>query len=124
MPAATVEMTQIPALQTPPPLAKSLPHADMEAIASPLRPPGPGRGKGAIRQDPPTKKASDVAKTSPGEFVNQVRNEARKVVWPSRKETVTTAVMVLIMTTILAIFFLGVDAFFSSIVKYLLGLIG
>ena len=65
-----------------------------------------------------------MAKTSPGEFVNQVRNEARKVVWPTRKETVTTAIMVLIMTTLLAIFFLGVDAFFSTIVKYLLGLLG
>ena len=63
-----------------------------------------------------------MAKTSPGEFVNQVRNEARKVVWPSRKETVTTAVMVLIMTTILAIFFLGVDAAFAAIVKGLLAL--
>ena len=65
-----------------------------------------------------------MAKTSPGEFVNQVRNEARKVVWPTRKETVTTAIMVLIMTTLLAIFFLGVDAFFATIVKYLLGLLG
>ena len=65
-----------------------------------------------------------MAKTSPGEFVNQVRNEARKVVWPTRKETVTTAIMVLIMTTLLAIFFLGVDAFFATIVKFLLGLLG
>ena len=65
-----------------------------------------------------------MAKTSPGEFLNQVKNEARKVVWPTRKETVTTAIMVLIMTTLLAIFFLGVDAFFSSIVKFLLGLLG
>ncbi|HEV2043661.1 MAG TPA: preprotein translocase subunit SecE [Sphingomicrobium sp.] len=65
-----------------------------------------------------------MAKTSPGEFVNQVRNEARKVVWPTRKETITAAIMVLIMTTLLAIFFLGVDAFFSSVVKYLLGLLG
>jgi len=65
-----------------------------------------------------------VAKTSPGEYVNQVRNEARKVVWPTRKETVTTAIMVLIMTTLLAIFFLGVDAFFATIVKFLLGLLG
>ena len=65
-----------------------------------------------------------MAKTSPGEFVNQVRSEARKVVWPTRKETVTTAIMVLIMTTLLAIFFLGVDAMFSSIVKFLLGLLG
>ena len=65
-----------------------------------------------------------MAKTSPGEFLNQVKNEGRKVVWPTRKETVTTAIMVLIMTTLLAIFFLGVDAVFSSIVKYLLGLLG
>ena len=70
------------------------------------------------------KATNNVAKTSPGEFVNQVRNEARKVVWPTRKETVTTAIMVLIMTTLLAIFFLGVDAFFSSVVKFLLGLLG
>ena len=65
-----------------------------------------------------------MAKTSIGEFVTQVRNEGRKVVWPTRKETVTTAIMVLIMTTLLAIFFLGVDAFFASIVKFLLGLLG
>jgi len=65
-----------------------------------------------------------MAKTSPGEFVNQVKAEARKVVWPTRKETITTAIMVLIMTLILATFFFGVDAFFASIVKFLLGLIG
>ena len=65
-----------------------------------------------------------MAKTSPGEFMRQVQAEARKVVWPSRQETVTTAIMVLIMTTLLAIFFFGVDAVFSTLVKYLLGLLG
>ena len=65
-----------------------------------------------------------VAKASPGEWFRQVRSEASKVVWPTRKETVTTAIMVLIMTTLLAIFFLGVDAFFATIVKFLLGLLG
>ena len=65
-----------------------------------------------------------MAKTTPGEYVSQVRAEGRKVVWPTRKETITTAIMVLIMTTILAIFFLGVDAFFATIVKFLLGLLG
>ena len=62
-----------------------------------------------------------MAKTSPGEFIRQVRAETAKVVWPTRKETVTTAVMVLIMTAMLAVFFLGVDSVFSSIVKFLLG---
>ena len=51
-------------------------------------------------------------------------SEGSKVVWPTRKETVTTGIMVMIMTSLLAVFFLGVDAFFSTIVKFLLGLLG
>ena len=65
-----------------------------------------------------------MARTSPGEFVRQVRAEGSKVVWPSRKETVTTAIMVMIMTFMLAIFFFGIDSMFSTIVKFLLGLLG
>ena len=61
-----------------------------------------------------------MAKVSPGEYIRQVRAEAGKVVWPSRKETVTTAIMVLIMTTLLAIFFFGVDSLFNTIVQFLL----
>jgi len=61
-----------------------------------------------------------VAKVSPGEFIRQVRAETSKVVWPTRKETVTTAIMVMIMTGMLAIFFFGVDGMFSAIVKFLL----
>ena len=62
-----------------------------------------------------------MAKVSPGEYIRQVRSEGSKVVWPSRKETVTTAIMVLIMTTLLAIFFFGVDSLFNTIVQFLLG---
>jgi len=63
-----------------------------------------------------------VAKVSPVEFMRQVRAETNKVSWPSRKETVMTAVMVVIMTSLLAIFFLGVDSAFDAIVKGLLSL--
>jgi preprotein translocase subunit SecE len=63
-----------------------------------------------------------MAKNSPGEFIRQVRTEIGKVVWPTRQETVQTAIMVLIMTIILAIFFVGVDAVFAAIVKGLLAL--
>ena len=62
-----------------------------------------------------------MARTSPGEFIRQVRAETAKVHWPTRKETVATAIMVFIMTMLLAIFFFGVDAFFSTLVKFLLG---
>ena len=66
----------------------------------------------------------NVAKVSPGEFIRQVRAEGSKVVWPSMQETRTTAIMVLIMTALLALFFLGVDSAFSAIVQFLVGLLG
>ncbi len=65
-----------------------------------------------------------MARTSPGEFFRQVRAESAKIVWPTRKETVTTAVMVVIMTTLLGLFFFGVDSAFSAIVRFLLSFIG
>lgn len=65
-----------------------------------------------------------MARVNPGEFLRQVRSETGKVSWPTRKETITTGIMVLIMTTLLGIFFFGVDSFFSMLVKTLLGLIG
>ena len=65
-----------------------------------------------------------MARPSPGEFIRQVRIETSKVHWPTRKETIATGIMVMIMTLILAFFFFGVDAAFSTIVKYLLSLLG
>ena len=63
-----------------------------------------------------------MAKTSPGEFVRQVRVETAKISWPTRRETVTTTIMVLIMTTVLSLFFLGVDQVLGRLVKALLSL--
>jgi preprotein translocase subunit SecE len=65
-----------------------------------------------------------VARVNPGEFIRQVRAESAKIVWPSRKETAMTALMVVIMTSLLAAFFFGVDAIFQAIVHALLGLLG
>ena len=61
-------------------------------------------------------------RTTPGEFMRQVQAEARKVVWPTRQETVTTAIFVGIMMVLLAVFFLGVDTLFGRIVQFLLTL--
>jgi preprotein translocase subunit SecE len=63
-----------------------------------------------------------VAKTTPIEFIRQVRAETAKVVWPTRRETIMTGVMVVIMTTVLALFFLAVDSFFNAVVGQLLKL--
>ena len=55
-------------------------------------------------------------------FINQVKTETGKVVWPTRRETDMTAVMVVVMTLFLGIFFFGVDWVFSRIVRELLSL--
>ena len=65
-----------------------------------------------------------MAKTNPGEFVRQVRQEASKVTWPTRKETGVTTVMVFIMVTLAAIFFFGVDQILSFGVRQVLGIGG
>ena len=62
------------------------------------------------------------SKTSPAEFLRQVQSEGRKVVWPTREETVRTSIFVFIMMLILSVFFLGVDSLFGAVVRWLLSL--
>ncbi|MBC8049277.1 MAG: preprotein translocase subunit SecE [Chitinophagales bacterium] len=57
---------------------------------------------------------------NPFEFMQQVRAETAKVVWPTRKETIVTTIMVLIMATIAALFFLAADQVLSWAVSMLL----
>jgi preprotein translocase subunit SecE len=63
-----------------------------------------------------------MAKVNPGEFVRQVQSEMRKVVWPTRQETVTTSIFVALMMVLLAVFFLGIDSLFGTVVRWLLSL--
>jgi preprotein translocase subunit SecE len=50
-----------------------------------------------------------MAKVNPVEFFQEVRQEAKKITWPSRRETMITTVMVLIMVVLASVFFLVVD---------------
>jgi preprotein translocase subunit SecE len=50
-----------------------------------------------------------MAKTNPLEFLQEVRQETRKITWPTRKETMITTVMVLIMVVLACVFFVIVD---------------
>ena len=59
---------------------------------------------------------------NPVQFFREVRAEARKITWTSRKETWITSVMVLIMVVIAAVFFFVVDWLLSSGVALLLKL--
>lgn len=58
--------------------------------------------------------AAPRRKTSPAQFFSQVRAEARKITWPSRKETWVTSVMVFIMVALAALFFWVVDLILSA----------
>lgn len=65
-----------------------------------------------------------MAKTSPTQFIREVRQETAKVTWPSRKETTISTVMVFLMVFIAAIFFLVVDQILAWGVKGIFGLGG
>ncbi len=57
-----------------------------------------------------------MAKTNPVEFLQEVRDEANKVTWPSRRELGVSTVMVFIMVIVASLFFLGVDAILKLVV--------
>ncbi|HZT88407.1 MAG TPA: preprotein translocase subunit SecE [Stellaceae bacterium] len=63
-----------------------------------------------------------MAKTSPTEFAQQVRQELSRVTWPSRKETMVTTAMVFVMVFIAAAFFFVVDQILSYGVRFVFGL--
>ena len=63
-----------------------------------------------------------MAKTTPLEFIRQVQAETKKVVWPTRRETLMTGLMVVIMATLLGVFFFVIDTAFEAIVHLLLTL--
>jgi preprotein translocase subunit SecE len=63
-----------------------------------------------------------MARTNPFEFLQQVRTEVSKVTWPTRRETIITTIMVVIMSIIAALFFLGVDWVLGTVVQLILGI--
>jgi len=63
-----------------------------------------------------------MAKTTPLQFLQQVRNETNKVTWPTRRETVITAIMVVIFVAVMAIFFSITDAVLKAGVGFIINL--
>ena len=56
------------------------------------------------------------------DFLKEVKQEGKKIVWPSRKETLITTAMVLVMVIIFSIFFLLVDNIIAWFIKTLMGI--
>jgi len=65
-----------------------------------------------------------MAKTSPAEFVREVRREVAKVTWPSRKETTVSTAMVFVMVILASLFFLLTDQVISFAIRLILGIGG
>lgn len=61
---------------------------------------------------------------NPVQFISQVRAEAAKIAWPTRREVVTTTVMVLIMATITSLFFFAVDLILRNGLAWVLRAVG
>jgi preprotein translocase subunit SecE len=59
---------------------------------------------------------------SPFKFLQEVREEARKITWPSRKETMVTTAMVFVMVAIASVFFLVADQLIRIAVTFVLGI--
>ena len=65
-----------------------------------------------------------MAKISPFKFMQEVRAEAPKVTWPTRRETAITTAMVFVMVAIASVFFLVADQFMRILVTLMLGIGG
>lgn len=63
-----------------------------------------------------------MAVTNPIQFIQQVRTEMSKVVWPSRREVLVTSAMVLVMAVLTAIFFFFVDFMIRQGLQAVLGM--
>ena len=59
-------------------------------------------------------------RVSPAQFVQEVRQEMARVTWPTRKETLVSATMVMVLIFIAAIFFMVVDTVISAAIHWLL----
>ena len=61
-------------------------------------------------------------RVNPFRFMQEVREETRKVTWPSRRETMITTAMVFVMVAIASIFFLVADQIIRIAVTFVLGI--
>ncbi|WP_372993406.1 preprotein translocase subunit SecE [Sulfitobacter sp.] len=65
-----------------------------------------------------------MATLNPLQFIQQVRSEVAKVVWPTRREVMLTTVMVFILAALTAVFFAFVDILLRGGLQYILSAFG
>jgi|TARA_R110002126_G_scaffold291662_1_gene455040 preprotein translocase subunit SecE len=78
----------------------------------------------ATSQKPLKNRKRVMATVNPLQFIQQVRSEVSKVVWPTRREVMLTTVMVFILAALTAVFFAIVDILIRGGLQYVLAYFG
>ncbi len=68
------------------------------------------------------RKTLSAKKFNPAKFAREVKQEAMRVSWPSRRETITSTAIVLGITTFASIFFVSVDSIIALLIGLILGI--
>jgi len=63
-----------------------------------------------------------MASLNPAKFIREVRQEMRRVSWPSRKETWVSTAMVLVLVALASVFFVVVDLVAGSVIHSIIGI--
>jgi preprotein translocase subunit SecE len=62
------------------------------------------------------------SKTGLADFIRETRQEINKVTWPTRRETLMTTVMIVVMALIAGVFFLAIDSGLGFVIGHFLGM--
>ncbi|MBQ8251627.1 MAG: preprotein translocase subunit SecE [Alphaproteobacteria bacterium] len=60
-------------------------------------------------------------KTSPAQFVRQVKQEVSKITWPTKAETMQGSIVVIVMSVLIALFLFVIDMIFAKLIQVVLG---
>ena len=63
-----------------------------------------------------------MSKTTPAQFVRQVRQELKRISWATKRDTIFATITVLVMAILASIFFFLVDLLLSNVVEFILSL--
>ena len=63
-----------------------------------------------------------MSKTTPAQFVRQVRQELKRISWATKRDTIFATITVLVMAILASVFFFLVDLLLSNVVEFILGL--
>tara|TARA_E500000178_G_C16763923_1_gene636054 strand:+ start:65 stop:262 length:198 start_codon:yes stop_codon:yes gene_type:complete len=63
-----------------------------------------------------------MSKTSPAQFVRQVRQELKRISWATKRDTIFATITVLVMAILASVFFFLVDLLLSNVVEFILSL--